>query len=68
MAAWGTTLHASPSGGYAVTETAFTPSTLSAGELASIAGRCRAIVGNATGAGICGSCRPGGLAGRKSSH
>ncbi len=66
LAAWGTTLHASPSGTMSVTETAFTPSTLSAGELASISGRCRAIIGNATGAGICASCRVGGLGGSRS--
>jgi hypothetical protein len=65
LAAWGTTLH-SVAGGYAVTETAFTPSTLSAGELASITGRCRAIIGNASGAGICASCRAGGLGAKKS--
>ncbi len=64
LAAWGTTLHASPSG-VSVTETAFTPSTLSAGELASLTGRCRAIIGNATGAGVCASCRVGGLGAKK---
>jgi hypothetical protein len=44
-----------------LTETSFTPSTLSAGELASIAGRCSDIVGNGSGFGICNSCRLGGL-------
>jgi hypothetical protein len=43
-----------------LTETSFTPSTLSAGELASIAGRCSDIVGNGSGFGICHSCRIGG--------
>jgi hypothetical protein len=61
MAAWGTTIHASPAGTFAVTETPFTPSTLSAGELASLTGRCRSIIGNSSGAGICASCNTGGL-------
>jgi hypothetical protein len=66
MAAWGTTLHATPvAGSYATTETAFTPSTLSPGELASIQGRCTAIVGNASGFGICASCRAGSLGATK---
>jgi hypothetical protein len=65
LAAWGTTLHSSPSGGFAVTETAFTPATLSAAELASLSGRCRSIIGNASGAGICSSCRAGGLGASK---
>jgi hypothetical protein len=67
MAAWGTTLHtisnaASPT--YATTETAFTPSTLSTGtggELASLGGRCAAILGNGSGFGVCNSCRVGAL-------
>jgi hypothetical protein len=62
MAAWGTTLHATPvAGTYATTETSFTPSTLSAGEFASIVGRCSSIIGNASGFGICASCRAGSL-------
>jgi hypothetical protein len=65
MAAWGTTLHAAPGGGYATTETAFTPATLSAGELASITGRCSSILGNGSGFGVCLSCRAGALGGAK---
>jgi hypothetical protein len=63
LAAWGTTIHNSPPGvaAYNVTETAFTPATLSAGELASIGGRCAAIIGNGSGFGICFSCRAGAL-------
>ena len=62
LLAWGTTLHQTPvTGTYATTETAFTPATLSAGELASIGGRCTAIIGNGSGFGICASCRAGGL-------
>jgi hypothetical protein len=63
LAAWGTTLHTntSPSGGFAVTETAFTPSTLSAGELARLTALCTFINANGSGFGICSSCRLGGL-------
>jgi hypothetical protein len=68
-AAWGTTLHPTPTAGaYATTETAFTPATLSAGELASIGGRCASILGNGSGFGICKSCRAGALGGLKSSQ
>jgi hypothetical protein len=64
LAAWGTTLHATPTAGvYATTETAFTPSTLSTGEQASIGGRCAAILGNGSGFGVCNSCRAGALGG-----
>ena len=65
MAAWGTTLHAAPGGVFATTETPFTPATLSAGELASITGRCAAILGNGSGFGQCLSCRLGALGGAK---
>jgi hypothetical protein len=64
LSAWGTTLH--PQGAGVVTaETRFLPSTLSAGELASITGRCASIIGNASGFGICTSCRSGALGGQK---
>lgn len=65
MAAWGTTIHAAPAGGYHTTESRFTPATLSAGELASITGRCAFILGNGGGFGICQSCRAGALGGVK---
>ena len=62
MAAWGTTIHATPvAGTYAVTETAFTPSSLSASELSRISNLCAFIVANGSGFGICKSCRLGGL-------
>ena len=63
LLAWGTTIHNGPPAApaYNVTETAFTPSTLSAGEMASIGGRCAAILGNGSGFGICFSCRAGAL-------
>lgn len=67
LAAWGTTLHTGP-GGYATTETAFTPSTLSAGELASVGNRCLNIIGNGSGFGICNSCRQGGLGAGRSAN
>ena len=67
MVAWGTTLHAAPApaGTFSLTETAFTLAELSAGELASITGRCTAIIGNGSTFGICRSCRPGGLGGSR---
>jgi hypothetical protein len=43
----------------------FIPSTLSAAELASLTGRCSSIVGNASGYGICLSCRSGALGATK---
>jgi hypothetical protein len=63
LAAWGTTIHTntSPSGGFAVTETAFTPSTLSAGEFSRLTALCTFINANGSGFGICSSCRLGGL-------
>jgi len=66
MAAGGTTLHPTPPAGtYATTERAFTAATLSAGELASIVGRCAAILGNGSGFGVCSSCQSGALGGSK---
>jgi len=64
MAAWGTNLHAQGTG-TTTTETPFTTATLSAGELASITGRCQSIIGNASGFGICTSCKSGALGGTK---
>jgi hypothetical protein len=52
LLAWGTHVQSNDN----VTETAFTPATLSAGELASIAGRCGDIADNGSGHGVC-SCR-----------
>ena len=67
LAAWGTTIHASPTG-FATTETAFTPSTISVGEIASVTNRCRNILGNGTGFGVCNSCRAGGLGAGRSAN
>ncbi len=65
LAAWGTTLHSNPAGGYSMTENALTASTLSQSELASIGGRCASIIGNGSGFGVCNSCRAGALGGTK---
>jgi hypothetical protein len=46
---------------YQAVEHGFTPSTLSAGEKASITGRCGAILGNGSGFGVCNSCKSGAL-------
>ena len=61
MAAWGTTLHPMPTGGFATTEKAFTKATLGAGELASLTGRCASVLGNGGGFGVCNSCKFGAL-------
>ena len=66
LLAWGTTLHTAPAG-QALTETAFSPATLSAGELDKLNYTCgfiqgtNGLNGQGTGAGICKSCRLGGL-------
>jgi len=68
LAAWGTTIHAlpvavgSPATTYGVTETPFTPATLSVAELTRITALCGFIQTNGSGFGICKSCRLGGLA------
>jgi hypothetical protein len=62
--AWRTTLHAAPVG-FGTTETPFSPATLSAGELASLRGRCASILGNGSGFGICLSCQAGALGAEK---
>jgi len=72
MLAWGTTVHAGAAAGSAavVTETAFSPATLSGGteaafvgigELARLRSLCNFINANGSGFGICRSCRLGGL-------
>jgi hypothetical protein len=60
MAAWGTTIHAA-NGGYATTETAFTPATPGAAEIGRISALCGFIQSNGSGYGICRSCRTGAL-------
>ena len=67
LAAWGTTIHAlpvtpgTPATTYGMTETPFTPSTLSDAELRRITTLCGFIQTNGSGFGICRSCRFGGL-------
>jgi len=71
MLAWGTTVHAGATAGSApvVTETAFSPATLSGpgetrgdiGELRRLRDLCTFINANGSGFGICRSCRLGGL-------
>lgn len=66
LVAFGTNLHATPVASvYATTETPFTTTTMSAGELASLANRCSNIIGNLSGFGICASCRTGALGAQK---
>jgi len=61
MAAWGTTLHANKAAGtYAVTETPFTPATLSTAELARLAYTCGVVQYQGSGYGQCNACRLGG--------
>jgi hypothetical protein len=69
MVAWGTTLHALPTAGtYFGSETPFTPATLSAGNLASLGGRCASILGNGSSFGVCNSCRAGALGASKTAQ
>ncbi|HUK89465.1 MAG TPA: hypothetical protein VLZ81_03625 [Blastocatellia bacterium] len=61
LVAWGTTLHAGPTGAYQVTETRFTPYTAGTHELATEGTDCFFINRLGSGFGICKSCRLGGL-------
>jgi hypothetical protein len=71
LAAWGTTIHLLPAvgttgtGTYGVTESAFTPATLSSAELYRMTALCGFIQANGSGYGICKSCRSGGLGAAK---
>src|SRR5207253_6011768 len=71
MAAWGTTIHAlpvtpgTPATTYGVTETPFTPATLSLAELQRIFTLCAFNQINGSGFGICRACRFGGLGAEK---
>jgi hypothetical protein len=71
MVAWGTTLHANTSaaaGTYNTTETAFTPSGLSASELARLSYVCGFVGLQGSTFGVCNSCRLGGLGGSTASQ
>ena len=62
MLAWGTTNHSvSGAAGNSTTETAFSPATISAGELARISSLCGFIQSNGSTYGICKACRTGAL-------
>ena len=62
LGAWGTSVHNGPAGvPLGITEKPVRLQTLSASELASITGRCAAILGNGSGFGVCRSCRAGAL-------
>jgi hypothetical protein len=70
LVAWGTTTHSTGALGtapWAITETAFKPSTLSASELSHLGSVCGFIIGNSgnngqgSGFGLCATCRLGGL-------
>jgi len=62
LVAWGTSTHAGAvPGTFYGSETAFSPATLSAGELTRLTQLCTFINGNGSGFGICRSCRLGGL-------
>jgi hypothetical protein len=67
MTAWATQLHALPTTPvtYGVTQSEFISKVLSPGEVTKITGLCQFIVGNGSGAGICKSCKLGGLGGSK---
>jgi hypothetical protein len=66
MRAWGTTVHPITSTTYQITETEFSPATLSASELSHITSTCGFIEADGSHFGICGSCSTGGLAASKS--
>ncbi len=64
MRAWATKFHTNPTTSPAttsLTETAFLPANLSAGELEMMTNLCRFLSGNQSGAGICKSCTLGGI-------
>jgi hypothetical protein len=68
LAAWGTTVHAlnaAPAPQYRTAERSFVNATLSAGELSRLGLLCNFVLANGSGFGVCGPCRPGGLAGNK---
>ena len=67
LAAWGTTIHSTPvtagtpAGTFGLTETPFTPSTLSVAELTRLTSLCGFNQINGSGFGICKACRLGAL-------
>ena len=65
LRAWGTTLHATPSAGYQVTENVFQDAALSVSEDTKLASYCNFIQADGSGFGICKSCATGGLGASK---
>jgi uncharacterized repeat protein (TIGR01451 family) len=65
LRAWGTTLHAAPGGGFAVTETHFRKAALSPSELAKMTGFCGFIEANGSKFGVCNSCKDGAAGAQK---
>ncbi|MDX2153755.1 MAG: hypothetical protein SFV54_23630 [Bryobacteraceae bacterium] len=65
MRAWGTTIHALPTGGYGVGETEFSSAPLSATQLQKLTTYCGFIQANGSGYGICRSCRQGAQGGTR---
>jgi len=59
LRAWGTTLHAAPNGGFALTETEFSQAGLDHTELYRMTSLCNFIEADGSGYGICASCRVG---------
>ncbi len=65
MRAWGTTLHATPTAGWQVTENAFSVASLSTSEDFKVTSYCNFIQSDGSGYGICKSCAVGGLGASK---
>ncbi len=65
LRAWGTTLHATPSAGYQVTENVFQDASLSVSEDFKLTSYCNFIQADGSGFGICKSCATGGLGASK---
>jgi hypothetical protein len=68
MRAWATKFHTNPTTSpstTSLTETAFLPANLSAGEETMLTNLCQFLSGNQSGAGLCKSCSLGGIGGAK---
>ncbi|HEV3330971.1 MAG TPA: hypothetical protein VG096_08330 [Bryobacteraceae bacterium] len=65
LRAWGTTLHAAPGGGFAVTETHFRKAALSPTELAKMTSFCGFIQANGSKFGVCNACQDGAAGAQK---
>jgi hypothetical protein len=65
LLAWGTTLHAAPGGGFAVTENHFLNAVVSPSELAKMTQFCGFIQADGSKFGICSSCKDGAAGAQK---